>query len=41
MTRSADEAEPRVPWHLKLLGSALALYLGYRALQLVDWVMHR
>ena len=33
MTRSADEPEPRVPWHLKLLGSALALYLGYRALQ--------
>jgi hypothetical protein len=41
MTRSADEPEPRVPWHLKLLGSATALYLGYRALQLIDWLLHR
>jgi hypothetical protein len=41
MTRSADEPAPAVPWHLKLLGSALALYLGYRALQLVDWLFHR
>ena len=40
MTRSADDPEPPVPWHLKLLGSALALYLGYRALQLIDWVFH-
>jgi len=41
MTRSADEPAPAVPWHLKLLGAALAIYLGYRFLQLVDWVFHR
>ena len=41
MTRSADEPAPAVPWHLKLLGSALALYLGYRVLQLIDWLIHR
>jgi hypothetical protein len=41
MTRSDDDPAPRVPWHLKLLGSALAIYLGYRALQLIDWVVHR
>jgi predicted RNA-binding Zn-ribbon protein involved in translation (DUF1610 family) len=41
MTRSAGEPAPAVPWHLKLLGSALALYLGFRALQLVDWLFHR
>jgi PHP family Zn ribbon phosphoesterase len=41
MTRPADEAPPAVPWHLKLLGAALAVYLGYRFLQLIDWVLHR
>ena len=41
MTRSADEAPPTVPWHLKLVGAATAVYLGYRFLQLVDWVLHR
>ncbi len=41
MTRPADEPAPSVPWHLKLLGSALALYLGFRVLQLIDWALHR
>jgi hypothetical protein len=41
MTRPANEAPPAVPWHLKLLGGALAIYLGYRFLQLIDWVLHR
>ena len=40
MTRSADEPAPAVPWHLKLLGAALAIYLGYRFLQLIDWAFH-
>jgi phage FluMu protein Com len=40
-TRPADEAPPAVPWHLKLMGSALAVYLGYRFLQLISWVLHR
>jgi PHP family Zn ribbon phosphoesterase len=41
MTRPADEAPPAVPWHLKLVGAATAIYLGYRFLQLVDWLLHR
>ena len=42
MTRAADEdAAPGIPWHLKLLGAALAVYLGFRFLQLIDWVLHR
>jgi hypothetical protein len=41
MTRPADEPAPAVPWHLKLLGVGLALYLGYRAMQLIEWVLHR
>ncbi len=41
MTRPGDVAPPAVPWHLKLVGAALAVYLGYRFLQLLDWVLHR
>jgi hypothetical protein len=41
MTRSADEPKPAVPWHLKLFGTALALYLGFRFVQIIDWVFHR
>lgn len=39
MTRPADEPPPAVPWHLKLLGLALALYLGWRFLELVGWLV--
>jgi len=41
MTRPADEPAPAVPWHLKLMGIALAIYLGYRALQGIEWILHR
>jgi PHP family Zn ribbon phosphoesterase len=41
MTRSADEPAPAIPWHLKLVGAATAIYLGYRALQGIDWLLHR
>ena len=33
-----DEAIP-VPWHLKLLLVAAAIYLGYRAYQGIEWLM--
>jgi len=36
-----DEELPPVPAHLKILGGALAVYLGYRFLQGVEWVIHR
>jgi hypothetical protein len=32
-----DELGP-LPWHLKLLACALAVYLGYRAYQGIEWV---
>jgi hypothetical protein len=31
----------KTPWHFKLLMAALALYLGFRAVQGVEWVLHR
>ncbi|HSO97258.1 MAG TPA: hypothetical protein VLV81_14615 [Acidimicrobiia bacterium] len=34
-----DPLDP-VPWHFKLMLGALAIYLGYRALQGVEWVVH-
>ncbi|GMU77510.1 MAG: hypothetical protein AMXMBFR46_03100 [Acidimicrobiia bacterium] len=35
------EALPPVPWHLKLLLGAVALYLGWRAFQGVEWVVRQ
>jgi hypothetical protein len=29
-----------VPWHLKLLLAAAAVYLGWRALQGIEWLTH-
>jgi len=31
----------KTPWHFKLLMAAVALYLGFRAVQGVDWVLDR
>ena len=33
-----DDEKVPLPWHLKLLAGALAVYLGYRFLQGVEWV---
>jgi hypothetical protein len=35
-----DDLGP-IPWHLKLLAGALAVYLGYRAYQGIEWVAHQ
>jgi len=35
----AEEDLGPLPWHLKLLAGALAVYLGYRALQGIEWVL--
>lgn len=38
----AGEGElPPVPMHLKILGVALVVYLGYRFVQGLDWLIHR
>ena len=28
-----------LPWHLKLLAGAAAIYLGYRAFQGIEWLI--
>jgi hypothetical protein len=37
----AKEELPPVPWHLKLLAGALAVYLGFRFFQMLEWLWHR
>ncbi len=41
MARVAGEEEPLppVPWHLKLLGVAIVIYLAYRVFQGVGWLV--
>ncbi len=36
-----DENLPPIPWHLWLLAAALAVYLGYRAMQGIEWLVGR
>jgi hypothetical protein len=31
---------PKVPWHFKLLLVAVVVYLGFRAWQGIDWLVH-
>jgi hypothetical protein len=38
---SADDAAVPVPWHLKLLLVALAIYLAYRLYQGAAWLITR
>ena len=35
-----NEALPPIPWHLWLLAAALAIYLGYRAMQGIEWLLN-
>lgn len=35
------EEEVRTPWHFKLLVGAAVAYLGWRAVQGVEWVVER
>jgi hypothetical protein len=35
-----DEGLGPIPWHLKLLLGALAIYLGWRAFQGIEWLAH-
>ncbi len=35
---SEDEPLDPIPWHFKLLLGAVALYLGYRAFQGIEWL---
>jgi hypothetical protein len=33
--------EPRAPWHFKLLVVALCVYLGWRVVQVIGWIVAR
>lgn len=39
--RTLDTAPPKAPWHFKLLMVSLVIYLGYRLVQGVVWVVNR
>lgn len=30
----------KIPWHFKLLAVATVIYLGYRAFQGIEWLVH-
>jgi hypothetical protein len=40
-TVDGDDDLGPIPWHLKLLAGSLAVYLGYRAWQGIEWVAHK
>jgi len=40
-TEAAKDEHTGMPWHFWLLAGALALYLGWRAFQGVEWVWHQ
>jgi hypothetical protein len=40
-TEGAAEEHVGMPWHFWLLAAALAIYLGWRAFQGVEWVWHQ
>ncbi len=38
---TADEELPVVPWHFKVLCVGVTVYLGYRFVQLGEWLIHK
>ena len=36
-----EEKEPKVPWHFWLLLIAVVLYLGWRSIQGIQWLLAR
>ena len=39
--QALDTTPPKTPWHFKLLIVSMVLYLGWRAVQGVAWVIDR
>lgn len=37
--RDGDEELAPIPWHLKLLAVAVAIYLGWRLVQGIEWLL--
>jgi hypothetical protein len=38
---TADDQRVPLPWHLKLLAAAAAVYLAFRAWQGIEWIIDR
>ena len=38
---AAEEDLGPVPLHMKILGASVVIYLGYRFLQGIEWVVHQ
>lgn len=38
---AGEEDQPPVPLHLKILAVSVVIYLGWRFIQGVEWVIHR
>lgn len=38
---STDDDLPSVPWHFKALVGALVLYLGFRFVEMGEWLLRR
>ena len=36
---AGEEAQPKAPWHFWLLVGALAIYLGWRLIQGIAWLV--
>ena len=36
---AAEVDEPRAPWHFKLMVLAVCVYLGWRLIQLITWIV--
>ena len=36
-----EEPDPKVPWHFWLLLAATVIYLGWRAIQGIEWIFNR
>ena len=36
-----DEKEPKIPWHFWLLIIAVSMYLGWRLIQGIGWLIQR
>ena len=39
--QALDTTPPKTPWHFKLLILSATIYLGWRAVQGIAWVIHR
>jgi hypothetical protein len=37
--RDAGDELPRAPWHFKLLLLAVVVYLGWRLIQVIGWIV--